>query len=35
MAHGAILSEGPECPMVGKVHQRVYPVREFRGFIWI
>ncbi|MBT5455053.1 MAG: Rieske 2Fe-2S domain-containing protein [Rhodospirillaceae bacterium] len=31
----AVLSEGPDCPMVGKVHQRTYPVREFRDFIWI
>jgi phenylpropionate dioxygenase-like ring-hydroxylating dioxygenase large terminal subunit len=31
----AVLTEGPDCPMVGKVRQRTYPVREFRGFIWI
>lgn len=31
----AVLTEGPDCPMVGKVRQRAYPVREFRGFIWI
>src|SRR5215208_637934 len=31
----AVLSEGPGCPMVGKVSQKTYPVQEFRGFIWI
>ena len=31
----AVLTEGPDCPMVGKIRQRTYPVREFRGFIWI
>ena len=31
----AVLSEGPKSPMVGKVHQRTYPVEEFRGFLWI
>src|SRR5438034_4662672 len=31
----AVLSEGPACPMVGKVHQRTYPVEEFRGFLWL
>ena len=31
----AVLTEGPDCPMVGKVRQRTYPVREFRGLIWI
>ena len=31
----AVLSEGPNCPLVGKVRQRVYPVQEHRGFIWV
>lgn len=31
----AVLSEGPDCPMVGKVRQRTYPVREYRSFLWI
>jgi nitrite reductase/ring-hydroxylating ferredoxin subunit len=31
----AVLTEGPDCPLVGKVRQPTYPVREFRGFIWI
>src|SRR5258708_3579180 len=31
----AVLSEGPQCPLVGQVRQRVYPVEEFRGLIWI
>jgi phenylpropionate dioxygenase-like ring-hydroxylating dioxygenase large terminal subunit len=31
----AVLSEGPKCAMVGKVQQRVYPVEEFRGFLWV
>ena len=31
----AVLTEGPDSPMVGKVRHRTYPVREFRGFIWI
>jgi phenylpropionate dioxygenase-like ring-hydroxylating dioxygenase large terminal subunit len=31
----AVLSEGPDCPLVGTVKQRTYPVREFRDFIWL
>lgn len=30
----AVLTEGPDCPMVGQVKQRTYPVRDHRGFIW-
>jgi phenylpropionate dioxygenase-like ring-hydroxylating dioxygenase large terminal subunit len=31
----AVLSEGPSCPLVGKVLQKIYPVREFRDLVWI
>ncbi len=31
----AVLSEGPDCPLVGKVQLRTYPVEEFRGLVWI
>src|SRR5204863_6948456 len=31
----AVLSEGPSCPLVGKVFHKTYPVREFRGVIWV
>jgi phenylpropionate dioxygenase-like ring-hydroxylating dioxygenase large terminal subunit len=31
----AVLSEGPSCPMVGKVFHKIYPVREFREFVWV
>ena len=31
----AVLSEGPSCPLVGKIFQKTYPVREFRNIIWI
>jgi phenylpropionate dioxygenase-like ring-hydroxylating dioxygenase large terminal subunit len=31
----AVLSEGPSCPLVGKFVQKTYPVREFRGVIWV
>jgi phenylpropionate dioxygenase-like ring-hydroxylating dioxygenase large terminal subunit len=31
----AVLSEGPSCPLVGKIFQKTYPVREFRNFIWV
>jgi phenylpropionate dioxygenase-like ring-hydroxylating dioxygenase large terminal subunit len=31
----AVLSEGPSCPLVGKVFQKTYPVREFRDVVWI
>lgn len=31
----AVLSEGPECPLVGTVKLKVYPAEEFRGFIWV
>jgi len=31
----AVLSEGPDCPLAGKVHVRTYPVEEFRGLVWI
>ncbi len=30
----AVLSEGPDCPLVGKVAHRRYPVEEFRGMVW-
>jgi phenylpropionate dioxygenase-like ring-hydroxylating dioxygenase large terminal subunit len=31
----AVLSEGPDCPVVGKVQLRTYPVQEFRDLVWI
>lgn len=31
----AVLSEGPDCPLVGKVRVRTYPVEERRGFVWV
>src|ERR1044071_3076049 len=31
----AVLSEGPSCPMVGKIQLRVYPTEELRGLVWI
>lgn len=31
----AVLSEGPECPLAGKVQLRTYPAQEFRDLIWL
>lgn len=31
----AVLSEGPDCPLVGRIRTRMYPTEEFRGLIWI
>jgi nitrite reductase/ring-hydroxylating ferredoxin subunit len=31
----AVLSEGPDCPLVGKVQVRIFPVEEYRGVIWL
>jgi phenylpropionate dioxygenase-like ring-hydroxylating dioxygenase large terminal subunit len=31
----AVLSEGPSCPLVGRVFHKVYRVREFRSLVWI
>ena len=31
----AVLSEGPDCSLAGKVRVRTYPVEEFRGLVWI
>jgi phenylpropionate dioxygenase-like ring-hydroxylating dioxygenase large terminal subunit len=31
----AVLSEGPSCPLVGKIAHKTYPVRELRDFIWV
>ena len=31
----AVLSERPDCPLVGSVGQQTYPLRENSGFVWI
>jgi nitrite reductase/ring-hydroxylating ferredoxin subunit len=31
----AVLSEGPECPLAGKVQVRSFPVEEYRGLVWL
>lgn len=31
----AVLSEGPDCPLVGKVQLRTYPIEEFRNILWV
>jgi phenylpropionate dioxygenase-like ring-hydroxylating dioxygenase large terminal subunit len=31
----AVLSEGPDCALTGKVQVRTYPLAEYRGLVWI
>jgi nitrite reductase/ring-hydroxylating ferredoxin subunit len=31
----AVLSEGPDCPLAGKVQVRTFPVEEHRGLVWL